>query len=348
MTDLGYNPKARIIKAEILWSKKCPFSCSFCGMVQNERKDLEIMTDEMKDMWHKGMENLANIGCKFTAIYGAEPLMRYDGLDYLISTQRLFGMEQTLITALNAPEKIQHLVDWGLNSLTVSYDMTVDDRSRKLKTQNGLALLEKFPQIDDRACVSTLMKENQDIFLEGAREVLDKGYWFLFDIVHPGYKGTDPTTGYNLSKCVGDVEDLSPDPLMVVKICNYLIAWKHNGEKVHASIDLLENIRDRYTLTKGDVRKSYHCGLKNSLGWVTIGPQLQLYACDDWQMEYHLPLDEMISEQHWLDFFDWRSEESLKTCPGCMWNTHFNTHEIIESGNSRSYIHNKMNESIRK
>lgn len=345
---LGYDPRARIIKAEFLWTKKCPFSCSFCGMVQNERaKKGEFLDDEILTKWYKGIDNLKLIGCEFIAIYGAEPLTRMNGLPEIIKYQRSVGIEQTIITALHRPKNIRKLIDeGGLNSLTVSYDLKVTDEDRMEKSDNGVRLLNDFPEIEDRACVITLMKDNQDIFLNGAKDVLDHGYWLLFDLVHPEYAGVDPKTGYNLSKCLGDVEEFKPDVSKVENIINTLIEWKKEGKKIHASLDLLENIKNRYTSANGIVRNSYHCGKMDSLGWVTIGPELQVYACDDWQMEYKYTIDQMISTEKWVEFFEWRKEEALKTCPGCMWNTHYNTHEIIETGNSGSYIHNNQNINI--
>ena len=346
--SLGYDPRARIIKAELLWTKKCPFSCSFCGMVQNERAANEKSDEETFTRWKKGMDNLKLLGCEFTAIYGAEPLTRMKYLPELIKYQRDIGMEQTVITALYKPERIRKLIDdGGLNSLTVSYDLKVTDDDRMEKSDNGTRLLNDFPEVEDRACVITLMKDNQDLFLTGAKDVLDSGYWLLFDIVHPGYEGVDPKTGYNLSKCVGSVDEYRPDVEKVQEIINQLIEWKKEGKRIHASIDLLENMRDRYTAANGVVRDSYHCGKHASLGWVTIGSELQVYACDDWQMEYHKPLDEMTTLEDWVEFFEWRREESLKTCPGCMWNTHYNTHEIIESGKSGSYVHNNQDLDIK-
>jgi len=345
---LGYDPRARIIKAEFLWTKKCPFSCSFCGMVQNERaKQGEHLDENILEKWFKGIDNLKLIGCEFIAIYGAEPLTRMKGLPEIIKYQRNKGIEQTIITALYRPTNVRKLIDeGGLNSLTVSYDLKVDDGDRMEKSDNGVKLLNEFPEVEDRACVITLMKDNQDIFLKGAKDVLDNGYWLLFDLVHPGYEGVDEKTGYALSKCIGSVDEFKPDVEKVEEIINQLIEWKKEGLKIHASLDLLENIRDRYKEANGIVRESYHCGKMDSLGWVTIGPELQVYACDDWQMEYEFTLDQMDTAEKWVDFFEWRKVESLKTCPGCMWNTHYNTHEIIETGNSGSYVHNNQDIDI--
>ncbi len=339
-TELGYDIRARVIKAEILWTKKCPFSCSFCGMVQSTRN--EKLWTELRDRWEIGIKNLKNIGCEFTAIYGAEPLTKMDGLDEFIKIEKDLNIAQTIITALYKPDKIKTLINAGLDSLTVSYDMRTDDKSRKTKALNGIKLLQEFPNISDRACVATLTKQNQDVFLGHVSWILENGFWFLFDIVHPGYQGVDPRTGYNLSKCIGSVEDMAPDVGRVDEIISTLIRWKEAGKKIHASVKLLDDMATGYWNAGGNVREVYHCGKAKSLGWVTVGPDLELYACDDFQLEYNHPLDEMLSDAMWIEFFKWRSEVTQRACPGCCWNTHFNTHEIIESGCSGSYVHSKQ------
>jgi len=336
--------RARAIKVELLWTKKCPFSCSFCGMVQNERSKEEQWNEEIKERWRKGFENLKNIGVKFIAIYGAEPLTRMKGLDEVIKLQRELGLEQTIITALNQPNKIKKLEEAGLNSLSVSFDVKNLDDDRNIKTQNGVKLLEEFPEIDDKACIVTVMKENEDYLIEGVKQVLDKGYWLMFDLVHPGYSGVDEKTGYPLSKCIGD--DYSADVDKVVNFINTLIEWKKEGKKIHASIKLLEDIRDGYVKVKGKVRDLWHCNQMTALGFLTVGPMLQVYFCDDCQLEYKYPLDEMDTEEKWIEFFEWRKEQSTKKCPGCSWNTHYNTEEIVTSGNSGTYIHNKLYEDL--
>ncbi len=344
---LGYDPRTQIIKAEFLWTKKCPFSCSFCGMVQNERAAQgEEISEEILQRWYKGIDNLKNIGCEFIAIYGAEPLTRMNGLSEIIKHQRDIGIEQTIITALDKPERIKRLInEGGLNSLSVSYDLKTDDDDRMEKMQNGVKLLEEFPEIDDRACIMTVMKDNQDFVIDGAKEVLDKGYWLLFDLVHPGFEGKDPKTGYNLSKCIGD--DYGADVDKVTEIINQFIIWKNEGKKIHASVKLLEDIRDNYIKVNGVVRDLWHCSKQESLGWVSIGSELQVYFCDDYQLEYVKKLDEMETKEDWLEFYYWRQIQS-KDCKGCSWNTHYNTNEIIMSGNSGTYVHNKINTDLTK
>lgn len=321
-----------IIKAEMLWTKKCPFHCSFCGMVQNKREQEQFQLSR----WQAAMENLKNIGCQFIAIYGAEPLSRMENLDTVIKMQRDLGIEQTVITALYQPHKIKKLIEEaGLRSVSVSYDMMVEDEDRTKKSSNGIRLLSEFPVLEDRACITTLSRENSARFLTEANEVLDNGYWLLFDMVHPGYPGV--ADGYPVSKCIGD--GVEYDFNVISNIFNTLIQWKKEGRKVHASIQLLEYMRDNI---KADIRSSWHCANHNTLGWVTFGPNLELYYCDDCQVKYKKPLDQMTSEKDWEEFLLFRNIDSRR-CPGCFWNTHIGAIQVVDSGELDTYVHVKAN-----
>jgi MoaA/NifB/PqqE/SkfB family radical SAM enzyme len=322
-----------IVKAELLWTKKCPFHCSYCGMVQNNRP--QDIFDYSR--FYKAMQNLKNIGCEFVAIYGAEPLSRMQNLDDVIKIQKELGLEQTIITALYQPHKIETLISAGLNSISVSYDMQVQDKDRNEKSSNGIRLLNQFNNVNDRACITTLAPDNIDIFLESAKDVLNNGYWLLFDLVHPGYPGI--SDGYSISKCIGD--DVHYDKDKINNIFNTLIEWKKDGKKVHASIKLLEFMRDN--LNTSQIRKSWHCGNHNTLGWVTIGPNLELYYCDDCQVKYSKSLDEMGSKEDWEEFLIFRNNDSKERCPGCFWNTHIQAIQVIESGDIDTYVHNRLN-----
>ena len=64
----------QIVKAEILWTRKCPLSCPYCSMANGRSNDLSI------DQWKKGFDNLKQLGCGFAAFYGAEPLADFNKL----------------------------------------------------------------------------------------------------------------------------------------------------------------------------------------------------------------------------------------------------------------------------
>lgn len=319
------NPNVKILKAELLWSRHCPFTCAGCAMYDNSIAQINDLTELPK--WQRGMDNLKSIGCQFLAIYGAEPLTRMKALPELIAYQRSIGLYQTVITALNAPKHIKRLVDAGLDSLTVSYDIKTSDEDRATKMDNGACLLDTLSHIPDRACVVTLSSENEEHFISAAREVLGKGYWLLFDVMHPGMEGDHA----KLSKCTGS--GMEPSVEGVRRICGQLIKWKRDGLRVHASEPYLSYLAQHYN---GDVRKTWHCGDHAALGWITIDHNGDIFPCDDWQVPY--PDGKIWDDINWDHFYDWRME-AVKPCAGCSWNTHWDAVVLTERDEVGTYIH---------
>jgi len=70
-----------ITKAELLWTRVCPLSCSYCNMATGEENSRSL-----KD-WKKGIDQLKQLDCKFLAVYGADVKTKrcIDGLEYFKS-----------------------------------------------------------------------------------------------------------------------------------------------------------------------------------------------------------------------------------------------------------------------
>lgn len=320
--------KKQIIKAEILWTRHCPWQCSGCNMVHNDLK--ETTEENVLELWKKGMDNLKEIGCQFTAIYGAEPLTRMKNLPELIAYQRSIGIEQTIITALNNKPRIDKLItEGGLQSVSVSWDIKTEDPDRNTKMENGIQLLQQL-DVPDRACIITLTQENQDYVMTQGKEVLDKGYWLLFDIIHPGYDLV-------LSKCEGDVPP--PDVDAMRRIADTFIEWKRQGLRVHASEAYFNYVKDRYN---GKVRSVWHCKSMRSIGWLTLDWDGSILPCDDFQRAYMYRGKKMKiwDDIDWDDFYRWRKLNVLG-CPGCAWNTHWDAEYLTMNDDTGTYIHLK-------
>ena len=150
----------KLIKAEILWTRKCPLKCSYCSMVDPfiERAPLELMV--------KGLSNLKDLGCEFIAIYGASPLYDFKGLPEYIEAATDLGILSTVIidgSGKDDMEKVFELYDYGLRSLTVSYDFSPYDKSSRAKTNSGMFILNQFSTLDDIRdveFVSTITKDD--------------------------------------------------------------------------------------------------------------------------------------------------------------------------------------------
>jgi len=307
----------KIIKTELLWSRACKYRCSGCGMrkpVLHERPNL--------DLWRKGFEELKALGNKFVAIYGAEPLERFEGLPEIVKMIKENDMDCTIITAYHDPEKLSKLVASGLDSVTTSFDV-YGDQHRTQKMLNGLETLREA-NVNDKACVITASLENQRYLVAAADKILKSGCWLLFDLMH-GDNGN--------GKCKGYLP--SPENRYLDEFLDYLIEQKKSGMKIHPSLEYLEYLKAHYD---GDTREVWHCRGKE-IGWVTVDFDGSIYPCDDWQSTNGIKVWELA--KRWQEFERFRAQE-IEKCPGCSWNTHFDAVNITKTGEIGTYIHNKV------
>ena len=314
----------KIVKAELLWSRQCPHQCNGCGM----KKPLAYTDEKWAELdlgkWERGFAELRNLGCEFVAIYGAEPLERMAGLPNVVRCILAKGMQTSIITSVYSPEKVQVLVKAGLSSITTSYDGQGSHKSRKLKALNGLELLDGY-SVRDKAAVITASRRNQEYLAQTVDEIIARGHWCHFDIMHPGQL---------FGKCLGT----EPLPLRgyLHKMLDRLEYHAKAGGTVPLSSAWFEVLRNNYD--PRDVRKTWHCSHEREVGWVTIDWDGTVYPCDDFQVPYPRKLWEGID---WDRFEAWRTEV-IKTCPGCAWSTHFEAARIARDGDLGKYLHNML------
>jgi len=174
-----------IVKAEILWTRKCPLSCHYCNMATG------LSNSRSLDFWKRGLHNLKKLNCSFIAIYGAEPLADFSKLPGFIAYARRLDIDLTLITSGCVPgakEKLEQLYKVGLRSLTTSYDIIDLDLSSAAKSNKAIHLLNHFKKlgpVDNLAVVVTLTRKNYKHVYETAVEMTRQGIWLFFDIIHP-------------------------------------------------------------------------------------------------------------------------------------------------------------------
>lgn len=307
----------KIVKTELLWSRACKYRCSGCGM----RKEITHKLPDL-DLWQKGFEELKALGNEFVAIYGAEPLERFEGLPEIVEMIKRTDMDCTIITAYHDPEKMSKLVSNGLDSVTTSLDV-YGDQYRTRKMLDGLETLQ-LTDVSDKACVITASLENQRYLLAAAGKILKSDYWLLFDLMH-GDNGN--------GKCRGQVP--SPEKRYLDEFLDYLIDHKQKGMKVHPSLEYLEYLKAHYT---DNPRKVWHCRGKE-IGWLTVDFDGTVYPCDDWQSSNGIKVWELA--ERWGEFESFRAKE-VEKCPGCSWNTHFDAVNITRTGNIGTYVHSKV------
>lgn len=324
-----------LVKAEILWTRKCPIRCSYCAMVdypEIRKAPLELML--------QGVDRLHALGCGFFAIYGASPLYDFEGLPQFVEKAEGLGILTTVIAdGVDAKsfDRLEELYAHGLRSLTVSYDGSSAeenlDKAVRLKGLKGLELLKKFrmahSDLRDVQITATVTKMNWRGLLEILEPLTSSGIWFSFDFVHPdrGQPGT---------KCKGDASGLKFEPgdeLSVVEFAQGLLFLKKAGVKVHQSEEYLQWCMEH----PGDVTSfRWSCARTPVFpAWLTIDADGTVLPCDDFAAVREFKVWD-LDEGQFVAFSQKYKDEVLLRCPGCAWSTHWDAVRIKERGASTS------------
>lgn len=318
------DTKIKLVKAELLWTRVCGLHCHYCAMADGRKNS------RSKSFWNKGAESLRKLGCRFVAIYGAEPLLDFDKLPSLVASLTTQNVLSTVITSGVVPDfyrKLDILYDVGLRSLTMSYDIVPLDKWSKTKSDNALRGLKYFQtkgQIRDVAIVVTLTRRNFRSLPSVVSKLTDEGVWLFFDLVHPDRGQPGSKTKGKDTSLLFRKDDISA----LIDVLDKLEDMKKAGSLVHSSIPFIEMLKQ----SKGDLVLNYnwHCAKRDSFpAWVTIDCDGLVYPCDDFQMKgMGVSLDSLDSL--WNDLPEFWRDRTLNSCPGCSWNTHIDAHFIKE------------------
>jgi MoaA/NifB/PqqE/SkfB family radical SAM enzyme len=313
-----------IVKAEILWSRKCTLHCGYCAMTKKQDN-----SPPLKD-WKRAFDNLKELGCKFAAFYGAEPFLEPKKLPRLIQYVEKLGIDTTIITSGLAPDThkmIDKLKRAGLKSLTVSFDFDTDDRSVLKKSEAGLGALAYFDRNHDArdlAVVSTLTRLNYRSIVITAKTMSELGIWTLFDFIHPnrGQPGAKCKSMPGIENLLFREEDI-PSVLQHLKI---LLRMKRDGALIHMSDHFMKTLeKDNTILTE----YSWNCAVPRAFpSWVTIDSDGIVYPCDDFKPSDGPKIYMTDLAEDWEYFGDVWQNIVIDKCPGCCWNTHIDAHAI--------------------
>lgn len=315
-----------IVKAEILWSRKCLLKCSYCAMADN--RDNRIVLEG----WKKGFEQLKKLNCDFLAIYGAEPLEEFEKLPTVIGYAESIGIHTTVITSGITKElnyKLKQLYEHGLRSITTSYDMVSLDTSSSLKSSKALEVIKtfrSFGEIRDAAVVATLTKKNFHLLPETIEQMSSKGIWTFFDLIHfdRGQSGSKVRNTDVTFENVFQKDDFKA----LADVLSEVISMKKRGYLCHASEIFLNKIIDEH-----DKVYEWNCADEKCFpAWVTIDCDGTVYPCDDFQptiFKYPNGTEKEISMikmwnlyEEWDKFCNTWKKVIMGNCPGCCWNTH--------------------------
>lgn len=328
----------RIVKAEILWSRKCYLNCSYCAMADGRVNSLLL-----KD-WIKGFDNLKELGCGFAAFYGAEPLNDFNRLPEIVGYAESIGIATTVITSgsvKNFRRKLDLLHQAGARSLSMSYDIVPLDKSSKNKSEkaiDNLLYFQKKKNIRDVAAITTLTRLNFSEFLHSVVELSKKNIWSFFDIVHDdrGQPGSKCRHYPGIKKLMFKEEDNNK----FIDFLKSLKALKEAGNLCHSSHNFMDTIVENPCLLQD---YSWNCA-KSPLfpSWVTVDCDGVVYPCDDFQPYNPVPIFIHQLSERWEEFCKIWQPIVSRDCPGCLWNTHLDAHFIKDNKLPFSdYIHDK-------
>jgi len=326
----------KIVKAEILFSRKCNLSCHYCGMVTGEENSRSL------EDWKKGINNLKLLGCEFAAFYGAEPLLEMDLLPEVVGYAEQIGISTTVITSgavSDFREKLKLLHARGAKSISMSYDLVALNRSSSVKSSNTIDHLLYFKglgDVRDVAAITTLTRTNFRSLPESVERNSELGIWTFFDFIHPdrGLPGT---------KCRGNGDELifqNEDFEELYAVLSTVQDMKKTGRLVHVSDGFLQLMKsDNFS-----VLKNYNWNCSKSIAfpsWVTIDCDGSVHYCDDFQEQRKKPKFDMTTlSRNWGSFCEYGEDLISRRCRGCCWSTHVDAHYVKLGINPiNSYVH---------
>ena len=328
----------KIVKAEILFSRQCNLSCSYCGMV-NQRVNNRSVED-----WCRGMQNLKSLDCKFAAFYGAEPLLEFDKLKLIVPFAEEIGINTTIITSgivRDFQDKLKQLHSYGAKSISMSYDMIPLDKASEAKSKgaiDSLLYFKKLGGIRDVAAIATLTRTNFHLLPETIIKNSRLGIWTFFDFIHPD-------RGLPGSKCKGDAKGLlfeEKDFRPLLDVLHTVISLKEDGHLVHVSEEFINLMaQENFSLLKNF---NWNCAKHDVFpSWVTIDCDGSVHYCDDFQEQRNRPKFDMCSlNKDWKKFSNYGKNLVQTRCRGCAWSTHIDAHFIKMGVNDiTTYVHGK-------
>ena len=332
----------RVVKCELLWTRVCPLSCSYCAIADGRRNTVPLTE------WFKGFDQLKQLGCSFIAIYGAEPLADFDKLPEVIDFAESLGIHTTVITSgcvSDLNKKLSELYSSGLRSITTSYDAVSQDSSSQTKSKRAPQVIEvfrSFGPVRDSAIVVTLTRQNYSSLPLIIETMSAMNIWTFFDLIHPD-------RGQSGSKVKNTDLDLlfkKEDFVPLLAVLQKVGEMKKKGYLCHSSYHFFETVKlvGAYMQTIPDnpiAPYIWNCSDYECFpSWVTADCQGDVHPCDD----FYTTDAPIIKIWEIADLWDkfctiWKPIVKEK-CPGCLWNTHIDSH-LIKRGllPMTDYIH---------
>jgi MoaA/NifB/PqqE/SkfB family radical SAM enzyme len=189
----------------------------------------------------------------------------------------------------------------------------------------------------------TLTRENYPYLTDVIRRMTDKNIWTFFDIIHPdrgqpGSKVKDTNIDLLFAK-----EDYAP----LLAVLDRVLELKKEGYLCHASESFIGMLRRKIPLYKP---YSWNCAEERIFpSWVTVDCDGIVKPCDDFYKENVVEIPVWELKDRWEEFgATWRPVVG-QNCPGCLWNTHIDSHRIKEGKiPMTNYIHGTSPEDFKR
>lgn len=328
-----------LIKAEVLFTRKCNRGCNYCGM----KRELEEAPVELLIKGMIGLRDVAN--CRFLAIYGAEPTLRFEDLLKFIYSVERAGIYTTIITSEDLTnEQVNELWKVGLRSITVSVDVVSDDYSVMEKANAGIRVVKKFlemPEMRDIELVMTLTSKNY-LYVGQLITMYGRDYWIHVDFYHED-------RGQEWSKCK-TIPGLRLNQEQIRFVGNVCLELKKQGYKLHPTVDIFRDMIIQPDMIEKYQWKCYVQGYDRFLSWVTVDCDGTIWPCDDFQPRSKL------DKNDWLYVWEVSPYQLLKLkqrlfeltkqgcCSGCYWVTHVMSQRMVNTDSGLEYFAHKREE----
>lgn len=161
----------------VLWdcTRRCNLHCSHCGAIKEKYKT-EMTTEQVKNL----INQLAQIGVKFFAATGGEPLLRKDLLEIMkYASEKEIGTGFATNGFFISPEIAKKIKEAGISSIQVSLDGTeeihnkIRGNSQSFQKAIGAIKLLQKEKIKMVSAATTLTPMNFDC-MEELRDILVK------------------------------------------------------------------------------------------------------------------------------------------------------------------------------
>jgi len=296
------------IKAEVLLTRQCSLSCSYCRMKRKPSTDISI------DTWKKVLSRLREWDVRFLAIYGAEPTEYPCFFSFLSLVKDLgWGKANTVITAGHNPGIIHTGIKMGLiDSVTMSWDFSKTKKDN-LAMSLGKSIRNKISDLEISATIfENITKEQIDQMMD-AVDSLDA--WLSFDLKHMN------TSGHTWSKVPKDCQRTDKNDVVI----EHLLYLKREGRKIHQTELAIEKCLSHEPL--------WNC---TQPFFMTVNCDGVAMVCDDFGYS-EKRVDLWKSEN---EFRDWWGAEAKK-CIGCKWTTHVMSEEMFNQEGVSHFCHGR-------